>query len=155
MKISDLNTFSRNTKHLIVDGSFNEEYSFGQEWSDVPFEGVDKIELRTSTTFVKGKNTIEPTKVPYDEVDLSKFFRDFNGEPVTDEQMNSPLGQFLKKHYTSIEWMFFTKSLQYRPTWMDILMSLDDLIHKSGDHHHIFLEDIRKEGDTLQVCLGS
>jgi len=45
----------------------------------------------------------------------------FDQEPVTDEQMNSPFGQFLKKHYTSIEWMFFTKSLQYRPTWMDII----------------------------------
>ena len=103
MKFSELNIFNRNTKNLVVDGAFNERCSFGQEWGDVPFEGVDIIRIESC----------------------------------------------------EIDRMYFTKSLPYQPTWIDILMKLDDLITESGDHHHFYLEGIWKNGKTLHVDLGS
>ena len=124
MKLSELNVFNRNTKHLQVPNRFNEEYSFGQEWGDVPFEGVDIIRIVTTRTLVGNKNTIEPTIVRMEKKDDHR------------------------------KYLMFSKYLTYQPTWMDILMKLDDLITESGDHHNITLLHIHRHGNNLQVCLG-
>jgi hypothetical protein len=32
------------------------------------------------------------------------------------------------------------------PTWLDICLCANDMINATGDHHHIFLEDVYKTG---------
>ena len=43
------------------------------------------------------------------------------------------------------------------PTWIDIWVACDELIRLSGDHHHVFIEDIlyNEESDTWSLLTGS
>ena len=148
MKFSEIYEFNQTNKHLIVEGSFNEEYSFGQEWDDVPFEDVRNIVICTHETFVSGKNTVEPTVSRYSEEQIEKLV----------EKYQSSVPLFSKKDWYQLwsrdNW-YFDKELPDSATWEDIFNTLDNLIDESGDHHHIFPERIRKIDDYLYVELGS
>lgn len=40
------------------------------------------------------------------------------------------------------------------PTWLELCVHANDMIHKTQDYHHIFLEDIyvQKEKDGVKIC---
>lgn len=148
MKFTEFHEFNKTNKHLYVDPSFNEEYSFGQEWDDVPFEDVKNISLRTYDTFVGGKNKVEPRLERYPKEVIEQLV-----------EQSQPFLQFMNKSdiyemFSQDKWVF-EKDLPDNPTWEDIFKTLDNLIEESGDHHHIFLETIQKVGNSLHVELGS
>jgi hypothetical protein len=41
------------------------------------------------------------------------------------------------------------------PTWRHIHIAADEAIRKSGDNHHIFIEDFTIKGDKLLLGTGS
>jgi hypothetical protein len=41
------------------------------------------------------------------------------------------------------------------PTWRHIHIAADEAIRKSGDEHHIFIEDFTIKGDKLYLGTGS
>ena len=141
MRYSEINKFNQTLTNIYIEGSFNEEYSYGQEWSAVPFPGVNKVGIETYDTFTRGKNTIEKayTKVetiPFNSLPI-RFQKALGGKDLINESD------------------VYTRPLPENPTWTDIFRNLDQLVGDSGDTHHRFLEGLKVEGETLFVVLGS
>jgi hypothetical protein len=130
MRYSEITKFSESTSHIFVDGSFNDSFSYGQNWDDIPFPSVKHIAIKTGETFTRGKNKIEKA---YSVTDVADFF----GKTI------------------SMEWDVYARELTCDPTWLNILENLDQLVGDSGDMHHRYPEDFTVDGDTLFVTLGS
>lgn len=130
MRYSEINKFNQTLTNIYIEGSFNDEYSYGQEWSAVPFPGVNKVGIETYDTFTRGKNKIEKA---YSEVVTIRF---------GDIDLTNTMEIYLKQ-------------IPANATWLDIFRSLDQLVGDSGDTHHRFPEELRVEDDTLFVILGS
>lgn len=150
MKFSEIYEFNRTNKHLIVEGGFNEEYSFGQEWDDVPFEDIEKISFQTFDTFIGKRNKVEPRVGRYPDHVIEQLVEQSESFPFVTSINRSGLYELFSR-----EFLVFEKDLPKNPTWKDILNTLDELIDESGDHHHIFPESIQKVGNSLRVSLGS
>lgn len=148
MKFSEIYEFNQTNKHLIVEGSFNEEYSFGQEWDDVPFEDIENISFRTYDTFIGKRNKVEPRVGRYPNHVIEQLVEELQDFVLSPNK--SGLYEMFSK-----EFLVFEKDLPKNPTWKDIFNTLDELIDESGDHHHIFPETIQKVGNSLRVELGS
>lgn len=148
MKFSEIYEFNQTNKHLIVEGGFNEEYSFGQEWDDVPFEDIENISFRTYDTFVGKRNKVEPRVERYTENVIEQLVEELQDFVLSPNK--SGLYEMFSK-----EFLVFEKDLPKNPTWKDIFDTLDELIDESGDHHHVFPETIQKVGNSLRVELGS
>ena len=53
------------------------------------------------------------------------------------------------------EWCIFEETLEKDPTWIDLLILVDELVERSGDTHHRFFEGFRYQDDRLKIELGS
>ena len=150
MKFSEIYEFNHTNKHLVVEGSFNEKYSFGQEWDDVPFEDIQKISFRTFNTFIGKRNKVEPRVGRYPDHVIKQLVEHAQSLPFLTSTKKSELYELFSE-----EFLVFEKDLPMNPTWKDIFNTLDELIDVSGDHHHIFPDSIQKVGTSLFVELGS
>jgi hypothetical protein len=141
MRYSEISEFNQTLTNIWIEGGFNEAYSYGQEWSDVPFTSIKKVGIETCDTFTKGRNRIEKvgtkvTTVPIHTMPI--FFQNALG------------GKDLV-----CEWDVYIRPLPENATWLDIFRNLDQLVGDSGDTHHRFPEELRVVGETLFVSLGS
>jgi hypothetical protein len=41
------------------------------------------------------------------------------------------------------------------PTWLQLAVLANEAIHVTGDKHHVFFENVTKEGSTLELGFGS
>jgi hypothetical protein len=53
------------------------------------------------------------------------------------------------------EWCIFEKTPDKDPTWMELLILVDEVVGRSGDTHHRFFEEFEYQDDRLKVVLGS
>ena len=53
------------------------------------------------------------------------------------------------------EWCIFEETLENDPTWMELLILVDELVGRSGDTHHRFLEEFKYQIDRLKIESGS
>ena len=53
------------------------------------------------------------------------------------------------------EWCIFEETLEKDPTWIDLLILVDELVERSGDTHHIFFEGFDHQDDRLKIEVGS
>lgn len=130
MRYSEITTFNKRSGHIFVDGMFNDVFSYGQNWEDVPFPSVRHIAIKTCETFTRGRNKIEKA---YSVTDVADLF----GKTI------------------SMDWDVYARELPSDPTWLNILENLDQLVGDSGDTHHCHPSNLRVKGDTLFVSLDS
>jgi len=136
MKISEIRDFE--TKHLIVDPDPIQKHSYGHEWSDIPFPEIERVTIECNESFFKGRNKIEP-HVPEGPEIISEY--EIFGEKFQSSSKDQRL--------------FHRRFNPEKPTWFNILKTIDDLIDDSGDHHHVFLEVLEVDGTSLHIGLGS
>ena len=113
------------TRHLIIHPDYLQEFSYGQKWSDIPFPEIERVTIETYLN--EGYNKIEP------------------------HRLEDPVRQDKYPDLICFHRRFYPKE----PTWKNILKTLDKLIDDSGDHRHVFLEELEVVGTSLYVSLGS
>jgi len=141
MRYSEINEFNQTLTNIWIEGGFNEEYSYGHEWSAIPFPGIKKVGIETCDTFTRGRNLIEKTHINIVTIPI-------NTMPIS---FQNALGG---KDLVS-EWDVYIRPLPENATWLDIFRNLDQLVGDSGDTHHRFPEELQVVGETLFVSLGS
>jgi len=53
------------------------------------------------------------------------------------------------------EWCIFEEIPDKDPTWMELLILVDELVGRSGDTHHRFFEEFEYQDDRLKIECGS
>ena len=56
---------------------------------------------------------------------------------------------------TGGDYLIFGKTPDKDPTWMELLILVDELVGRSGDTHHRYFEEFEYQDDRLKVGLGS
>jgi hypothetical protein len=135
MRYSEINEVNQTLTNIWIESGFNDAYSYGQEWSDVPFPSIKKVGIETCSTFTKGQNRIESSYTSF--VTVPAFQNIIDCADLTSE------------------WEIYIRPIPENATWTDIFRNLDQLVGDSGDTHHRFPESVRVEGETLFVDLGS
>ena len=53
------------------------------------------------------------------------------------------------------EWCIFEETPDKDPTWMELLILVDELVERSGDSHHRYFEGFEYQDDRLKIVTGS
>ena len=53
------------------------------------------------------------------------------------------------------EWCIFEEILEKDPTWMELLILVDELVGRSGDKSHEIFEGFELSNGRLKVLMGS
>ena len=128
MRVTEIFELNRELDNIWIHPNYLQKYSYGKEWSDIPFPNLRTVDYHTYDTWTGNE---KPDRVLKYQTE-PRF--GLSGE---------------------MELLIFEETPENDLTWKELLILVDKLVGRSGDKHHDHFEGFELSNGRLNILTGS